>query len=137
MWQWFQPPESLAAQPELNPERKTTMDGKILLNSLSLKNILSFGPEGVDIALQPLNVLVGPNGSGKSNFLEAIRLLQHSPRDIAQPVQENGGISEWLWKGSAEGVPVAWIEAEVQANANVVSSISDRILHRLGFSGHP
>ena len=82
------------------------MDEKILLNSLSLKNILSFGPEGVDIALQPLNVLVGPNGSGKSNFLEAIRLLQNAPRDIAQPIRENGGISECMWKGGDTGAPL-------------------------------
>lgn len=109
------------------------MDGKILLRSLSLKNILSFGPEGVDIALQPLNVLIGPNGSGKSNFLEAIRLLQSTPRDIAQPIRENGGISEWLWKGNDTDVPLARLASVIQASGYPTPSISDRIIHSLSF----
>ena len=31
--------------------------------------MLSFGPDGIDLELGPLNVLIGPNGSGKSNLV--------------------------------------------------------------------
>ena len=86
------------------------MEGKRLLRSLSLKNILSFGNEGVEIELQPLNVLIGPNGSGKSNFLEAIRLLQAAPRDLTIPISRGGGINEWLWKGKKH-TPEARLQA--------------------------
>ncbi|MFO5439050.1 MAG: AAA family ATPase, partial [Dolichospermum sp.] len=44
-----------------------------------LQNFLSYGSEGEEIELQPLNVLIGPNGSGKSNLIEAIGLLQATP----------------------------------------------------------
>ena len=44
----------------------------MLIHRLKLSGLLSFGPEGVDLAMEPLKVLIGPDGSGKSNFLEAI-----------------------------------------------------------------
>ena len=75
------------------------MVGRILLRSLKLQNILSYGYEGIQIDLQPLNVLVGPNGSGKSNLIEALRLLKASSSDLTQPIIHGGGINEWLWKG--------------------------------------
>ena len=46
------------------------------IQRLQLYNVLSFGHEGVDVDLLPLNVLIGPNGSGKSNFIEAISFLR-------------------------------------------------------------
>ncbi len=71
----------------------------ILLN-IKAKNLLSFGPEGVELDLDsPLTVLIGPNGSGKSNLLEAIRLLQSAPSHLATPVRSGGGIRNWIWKG--------------------------------------
>ena len=51
------------------------MDGKCLIRSIKLTNLLSFGPDGMEIELQPLNVLIGANGSGKSNFIESLRAL--------------------------------------------------------------
>jgi len=73
----------------------------MLLESVKLTNILSFGSDGQEIALRPLNVLIGPNGSGKSNLLECIGLLQAAPTDLAKPIREGGGIFEWLYKGAA------------------------------------
>ena len=70
-----------------------------LLQRLKISGMLSFGPEGIDLPMEPLNVLIGPNGSGKSNFIEALALLQAAPRDLSAPVRRMGGISEWLWKG--------------------------------------
>ena len=71
----------------------------MLIRRLKISGMLSFGPRGIDLPLEPLNVLIGPNGSGKSNLLEAIALLQAAPRDLSAPVRRPSGISEWLWKG--------------------------------------
>ena len=70
-----------------------------MLKSITAKNLLSFGPEGMTLDLEPLNVLIGPNGSGKSNLLEVIGLFQAAPRNLAAPVRRGGGIGEWIWKG--------------------------------------
>lgn len=71
----------------------------MLIHRLKVAGLLSFGPRGVDLPLEPLNVLIGPNGSGKSNLLEAIALLQAAPRGITEPISRLGGVREWLWKG--------------------------------------
>jgi predicted ATPase len=88
------------------------MDGKRLFHRLRIQNLLSFGNEGLEVDLQPLNVLIGPNASGKSNLIETIGLLRATPIDLTAPVREGGGISEWLWKGSNK-TPTATIEALV------------------------
>src|SRR6185295_19924298 len=81
-----------------------TMEGKRFLRSIELKNLLSYGPEGVKLDLEPLNVLIGPNASGKSNLIQALRLLQAAPRDIKGPPRwDNSGIAEWMWKGPGGG----------------------------------
>lgn len=74
-----------------------------LIRRLQISGLLSFGPQGIDLPLEPLNVLIGPNGSGKSNFIEALALLQAAPRNLPAPVKAMGGIWEWLWKG--DGAP--------------------------------
>jgi len=71
----------------------------MLIKGLRIKNLLSFGPDTESLPLSQLNVLIGPNGSGKSNFLEALSLLQATPRDLSAPVKESGGVRDWLWKG--------------------------------------
>ena len=74
----------------------------MLIHKLKLSGFLSFGPRGIDLQMEPLNVLIGPNGSGKSNFLEALSLLKSAPRDISESFRRDG-IREWLWKG--QGAP--------------------------------
>lgn len=71
----------------------------MLIEQLTLTNLLSFGPQATPITLSPLSVLIGPNGSGKSNLLEAIDLLRSAPEQLAKPVREGGGVADWLWKG--------------------------------------
>lgn len=78
----------------------------LLIHSLTLRNILSYGLEGCDIALRPLNVLIGPNGSGKSNLIEAIVLLRSSVNGLRETVRAGGGVGEWIWKGDSRGVAV-------------------------------
>ena len=72
----------------------------MLFHSLKLSGLLSFGPGGIDLPMEPLNVLIGPNGSGKSNLLEAISLLQAAQRGISEPISRTGGVREWAWKGA-------------------------------------
>ena len=88
------------------------MEGKRLIRSLSLSNILSYGSGAKEITLEPLNVLIGRNASGKSNLIEAVGLLRSTPKDLTVPIRQGGGIAEWLWKG-IDVVPEARIEAEI------------------------
>lgn len=74
----------------------------IPLQSLSLRNLLSFGPDTAPIPLRSLNVLIGPNGSGKSNLIEGLGVLRAAPRDMREVVSRGGGILEWIWKGSPQ-----------------------------------
>ncbi len=73
----------------------------MLIHRLKVSGLLSFGPTGIDLPLEGLNVLIGPNGSGKSNLLEVLALLRAAPASLPQPVKEMGGVKEWLWKGPA------------------------------------
>ena len=84
----------------------------MLLRSIELQNLLSFGDNQGAVALGPLNVVIGPNGSGKSNLLEAIDLLRCAPNRLADPVREGGGVRDWLFKG-APGTPVARVEVVI------------------------
>lgn len=75
---------------------------RIVVKEISLRNILSFGPQGLNIGLSSLNVLIGPNGSGKSNLIEIFALLRSSPADLRAFIRQNGGVSEWIWKGKPQ-----------------------------------
>jgi len=88
------------------------MEGKRLIHSIKLTNLLSFGPDGMEVELQPLNVLIGANGSGKSNFIEVFRLLQAAPNDLTQPFR-GVGANEWLWKGYEEDDELTTASCEV------------------------
>ena len=75
-----------------------------LFQRIKAQNLLSFGPDGIDLELGPLNVLIGPNGSGKSNLLDAISLFQAAPRELAAPVRRGGGVQDWIWRGEPDAV---------------------------------
>ncbi len=96
------PASSLPATPESTNGAPVSADLR-LLRSITLRNLLSFGPETPELPLGNLNVLVGPNGSGKSNLLDAIALLRSTPKDLRQALNRGGGIGEWIWKGSPQG----------------------------------
>ncbi len=84
----------------------------MLIRRIRASGLLSFGPVGIDLPLEPLNVLIGPNGSGKSNLLELLALLQAAPRSLPEPLKDTGGVREWLWRGQP-GVEEARLEAVV------------------------
>ena len=85
----------------------------MLIRRLRVSGLLSFGPEAVDLPMEPLNVLIGPNGSGKSNLLDIMGLLRAAPKDLAAAILEGGGIHDWIWRGEAPDAP-SWIEALVE-----------------------
>lgn len=83
-----------------------------MLQSIQLRNFLSYGPKSAAIPLRNLNLLIGPNGSGKSNLLEGIALMQSAPGQLIVPIREGGGVRDWLWKGS-DKTAVAGLEIVV------------------------
>jgi len=74
------------------------------LRQVSLRNLLSFGPDTEPLDLENLNILIGPNGAGKSNLIEAISLMRAAPGGIRSIVRRGGGAGEWIWKGG-KGLP--------------------------------
>ena len=102
----------------------------MMIHRLKVSGLLSFGPQGIDLPMEPLNVLIGPNGSGKSNLLEVLALLRAAPRELARPIKRSGGIWEWLWKGD-ESPHKATMEATV--NDPEKNSL---LRHMLEFTDH-
>jgi predicted ATPase len=90
------------------------MEGKRLINSIVLKNFLSFGNEGESVDLGPLNVFIGPNASGKSNFVSAVALLTKAVAQggLSAQMRGGGGVEEFLWKGEPSD-PIAEIDVIV------------------------
>lgn len=82
------------------------MEGKRLFRTIRLQNILSYDSWDNEFRLEPLNVLIGPNASGKSNLIEVLSLLAAAPTgDLQMPINEGGGVRNWLWKGAATLAP--------------------------------
>lgn len=105
----------------------------VLIRRIRVSGLLSFGPEGIDLELKPLNVFIGPNGSGKSNLIEAVALLRASATSLGAPVNHSGGVRDWLWKG-ADSKAEARIEAVVANQGHpdlrhgiVVSELGSRL----------
>lgn len=97
----------------------------MLIQELTLRGILSFGPDTPPLAMQPLNVLIGPNGSGKSNLVEAIGLLRSSAAKLAGPMRGSGGVNEWIWKGTKRG--------RASVNAVISHPPGKALRHRIEF----
>lgn len=83
----------------------TSTDNRVL-QKIVLSNVLSFGPQTMELELENLNVFIGPNSAGKSNLIEVIGLMRDTPKDIRAAVRKSGGVSEWIWKGNKESPAV-------------------------------
>ncbi|MCQ3802774.1 MAG: AAA family ATPase [bacterium] len=83
------------------------MEGKRFIRTICLQDILSYGPNAVELALEPLNVLIGPNGSGKSNLINVLSVLRGAPRNLPETIRRGGGTNEWLWKGRDQLAPAS------------------------------
>ena len=84
------------------PDADEAATTPILLQSIQLSNILSFGADTPELKLNALNILVGANGSGKSNLIDCIALLRSTSGDMSKVIRDGGGVQEWIWKGNAE-----------------------------------
>jgi predicted ATPase len=105
----------------------------MLIRNLKVSRLLSFGPEGIDLPMRSLNVLIGANGCGKSNFVEVLNLLRYAPVRFDAPIMTGGGVKEWLWKGGEFDLnQFASIEAEV---INNFSDSLECVRHRIDFGG--
>ena len=102
-----------------------------MLTRIKAQNLLSFGPEGIDLELPALTVLIGPNGSGKSNLLETVGLLHGAPSDFASPIRVSGGIQNWIWRGWGDCVVTASVEAEFKSFL-----FEDSLSHTINFRPH-
>lgn len=89
----------------------------MLIQSIRPRNLLSFGPDTEALVLGPLNVLIGANGAGKSNFLEVVGLLQAAPVDLAVPIRQGRGVTDWFWQGDSRASSAS-IEVLAQPNAD-------------------
>ncbi|HEX3557414.1 MAG TPA: AAA family ATPase [Thermoanaerobaculia bacterium] len=108
------------------------MQGKRLLRSIRLKNLLSYGSEGETLELEPLNVLIGPNASGKSNLIDAISVLAATPRNLLTPFRQAGSsFQDWLWKGVPE-TPTA--EIETRLDYVEIGGVTSPLFYRLAFT---
>lgn len=87
-----------------------------MIKHIKASNILSFGPDGLDLELRPLNVLIGANGSGKSNLIELIDLISNTPNDLFRAFRRNGGANEWLWK---KAMPWDYMDVEITAETHL------------------
>ncbi len=83
------------------------MVGKRFIQTIRLQDVLSYGPDAVELALEPLNVLIGPNASGKSNLINIMSILRGAPRNLPEAIRRGGGTSEWLWKGRDRLAPAS------------------------------
>jgi len=114
-------PESPA--PEISNPVSEPKDTR-LIREITLRNILSFGPDTPPFELKPLNVLIGANGSGKSNLICCIELMRSTRTDFDQHIRDKGGVREWIGKNSplAEGsIRLLFSESEKYSQAKEVS----------------
>jgi len=118
---------SLAPNQREMSEPESTRLRAVSMSRLAMSNFLSLGSEGAEFHLGNLNVLVGPNGSGKTNLFEAIRILRTAPRDFGFPMNSNGGVEAYLWRG----VPRATL-AKLQASISV-NPLPTTYRHEIGF----
>ncbi len=81
----------------------------MLFNRLKVSGFLSFGAEGIDLELRPLNVLIGANGSGKSNLIEAFGVIKWAARNLTEGLNREGLAKDWLHKGKGEARLEVWV----------------------------
>ena len=87
----------------------------MFIERLQVKGLLSFGPDGIDLPLEPLNVIIGPNGSGKSNLLQVLALLR---TDAGIGSSSMIGWQNLLWQGPP------YLEGGADARATIVATVT-------------
>lgn len=106
----------------------------MFIERLQVKGLLSFGPDGIDLPLEPLNVIIGPNGSGKSNLLQVLELLR-----ITAVSDLSLSETEWkdlLWKGPPYLDENAGGGATIVVTATMppVEELAESLVHHISLS---
>jgi predicted ATPase len=97
------------------PQEPTPAPDVRLLRSITLRNILSFGPDTPPLELRALNVLIGPNGSGKSNLLACLSLLPAMAGDLSAAFRIGGStLKEWFRKDPTGRLAKASLEVSTE-----------------------
>jgi predicted ATPase len=74
-----------------------------MIESIRLRNFLSFGPEATTVKLRAVNILIGANGTGKSNLLDGLRFLRATTTKLSDVLQGGpANFPAWVWKGERE-----------------------------------
>lgn len=105
-----------------------------MMRWIRLENILSFGPRGVELEMEPLTVLIGPNGSGKSNFIDVMGLLKALPTDLDAAIRARGDSADWAWRGDPAPVKVS-VGIEGPADGLVTKSAAQDLHYSLDLFG--
>ena len=91
----------------------------MLIERLQVRGLLSFGPKGIDLPLEPLNVIIGPNGSGKSNLLQALGLLRTAATANGDRLFNRRNWEHLLWHGPPHVADDASAQATVAAMVKI------------------
>jgi len=106
-------------------------EDKRLIREITLRNILSFGPDTPPLELAPLNVLIGPNGSGKSNLIDCIDLMRKTPneKEFEYICQDGGGGKNWIWNYEIGAI----LTIEIETYDSILQT---SIRHKIGIAPH-
>lgn len=95
----------------------------MLIERLRVQGLLSFGPDGIDLPLESLNVLIGPNGSGKSNLLKVLGLLRTAAAGD-RALFDGRNWEKLLWHGPPH------VSDDASAKARVIADVKPPGLER-------
>ena len=95
----------------------------MLIERLRVQGLLSFGPDGIDLPLESLNVLIGPNGSGKSNLLQVFGLLRTAAAGD-RALFDGRNWEKLLWHGPPH------VSDDASAKARVIADVKPPGLER-------
>lgn len=105
-----------------------------MLRRIRLENILSFGPNGMELEMKPLTVLIGPNGSGKSNLIDVMGLLKALPTDLGTVLRERGS-GDWAWQGGSRSTKSGASKGQ-RANTAVPEGLPQETRISVDLKGH-
>ena len=100
----------------------------MFIERLQVKGLLSFGPDGIDLPLAPLNVIIGPNGSGKSNLLQVLALLKITGGGRYHFLSGSGEWQDLFWEGPPD------TDRDAQAMATVVVATPRQLEEPVAYS---
>lgn len=84
------------------------------LNHVKIEGFKSI--KSLDLAMNPINILIGANGSGKSNFISVFTFLRHLSEGRLQNYVEKQGFANTFFHFGAKNTQVISIDISVGMN---------------------